>query len=92
MAFVLPDDYRARRAPQPSETLVRLRDVPARHVAVMRYSGLLRQRTGEAQRRVLAKWIEDKGLAHAGDWRMAAYNPPWTLPPLRRNEIFVTLR
>lgn len=92
MAFVLPDGYRARTAPQPSETLVRLRDVPARRVAVMRYSGLLRQRTGEAQRRVLAAWLEAKGMAHDGDWRMAGYNPPWTLPPLRRNEIFVTLR
>ena len=92
MAFVLPGGYRAESAPQPRDALVKLRDLPARRVAVIRYSGLLRERTGEAKRRILAKWIEEKGLAHAGDWRMAGYNPPWTLPPLRRNEVFVTLR
>lgn len=92
MAFVLPEGYSARTAPQPRDALVRLRDVPARRMAVIRYSGLFRKRTGEAQRRILAKWIEAKGLAHAGDWRMAGYNPPWTIPPLRRNEVFVTLR
>ena len=31
------------------------------------------------------------GWSIRGDWRMAGNNPPWTLPPLRRNEVMVTL-
>lgn len=92
MAFVLPNGYRARTAPTPRDARVKLREVPARRVAVIRFSGLFRHRTGEAQRRILDAWLDVRGLSHLNDWRMAGYNPPWTLPPLRRNEVFVTLR
>ena len=38
-----------------------------------------------------AGWIEARGPEHAEDWQMAGYNPPWTIPMLRRNEVLVTL-
>ena len=46
---------------------------------------------GEAERQSLAGWIEARGHEHAGDWRMAGYDPPWTIPMLRCNEVLVTL-
>ena len=92
IAFVLPEGMTADRAPPPADARVTLRDVPAHRVAVIRFGGLFRNATAEARRRDLAGWLETRGLEHAGDWRMAGYNPPWTLPPLRRNEVIVTLR
>ena len=91
IAFVLPEGMTAATAPQPVDDRVSLRDVPAQRVAVIGFTGLLRNARGEALRRELATWLEARSLAHEDDWRMAGYNPPWTLPPLRRNEVMVTL-
>ena len=92
VAFVLPAGYTAATAPVPDDAGVTVRDVEARRVASIRFSGLLRNRPAEARRQALAAWLEARGLAHAGDWQIAGYNPPWTLPPFRRNEVLVTLR
>ena len=66
-------------------------DVPARCTASIRFSGMLSSEAGEAERQSLAAWIDERGLEHDGDWQMAGYNPPWTVPMLRRNEVLVTL-
>jgi len=46
----------------------------------------------EEKRQVLADWLASRGLAHQADWQFAGYNPPWTIPALRRNEVLVTLQ
>ncbi len=91
IAFVLPEGVTAGTAPRPANDRVALRDVPARRVAIMRFAGFFRNAVAETKRRELVAWLKVRGLAHRGDWRMAGYNPPWTLPSLRRNEVIVTL-
>ena len=92
MAFVLPDAYSAENAPVPSNPRVRIRDVEPRRVATVRFSGILRDTVAEQQRKRLEAWLAERGLEHEDDWRTAGYNPPWTIPQLRRNEVLVTLR
>lgn len=92
MAFVLPEGYSAENAPIPSNPAVRIRDVAPRRVASIRFSGFLSDKKGEDQRRRLDAWIREREMEHSGDWRVAGYNPPWTIPQLRRNEVMVTLR
>ena len=92
VAFVLPDGYTAENSPVPSNPTVTIRDVAPRKVASLRFSGLLGEKKAEQQRKRLAAWLEVRGMEHEGDWRVAGYNPPWTIPPLRRNEVLVTLR
>ena len=89
--FVLPEGMTAETAPRPADARVTLRDVPGRQVAIVRFSGRFRNAAAEPRRRELVVWLEARSLAHEGDWRMAGYHPPWTLPPLRRNEVLVTL-
>ena len=76
----------------PDDAGATVRDAGARRVAGIRFSGLFRNRAAETRRQALADWLEARGLAHAGDWQIAGCNPPWTLPPFRRNEVLVTLR
>ena len=91
IGFVLPAGYTAATAPVPADADIFVNDVAARCVASIRFSGRLSDEAGEAERQTLARWIEARGLVHAGDWQMAGYNPPWTIPMLRRNEVLVTL-
>ena len=92
MSFVLPEGYTAENSPVPSNPSVVIRDVAPRRVASIRFSGLLGNRKAERERLRLAAWLDAKGMEHMADWRVAGYNPPWTIPPLRRNEVLVTLR
>ncbi len=92
MAFVLPEGYTKETAPVPTNAMVKIRDVAPRRVASVRFSGLLRDKAAEEHRRKLAAWLDERGLEHEGDWWVAGYNPPWTIPQLRRNEVLVSLR
>jgi len=92
IAFVLPEDLTAASAPAPTDPGVTLRDLPSRRVASIGFSGRFRNETAEVKRQFLADWLASRGLSHRGDWRLAGYNPPWTIPALRRNEVLVTLK
>lgn len=91
IGFVLPVDYTAETAPVAVGADVFISDVAARCVASIRFSGMLGAEAGEEERQRLERWMETRGLEHEGDWQMAGYNPPWTIPMLRRNEVLVSL-
>lgn len=87
--FVMPSQYTLENIPKPRNSLVQLREVPGKHYAVHRYSGFntlsrVQQKTDE-----LLKWAGAKSLTITGTPQLARYNPPWTLPMFRRNEIMV---
>lgn len=87
--FVMPSQYTLDTIPKPKNPQVQLREIPARHYAVHRYSGFntlsrVQQKTDE-----LLQWATAKSLVTTGTPQLARYNPPWTLPMFRRNEILV---
>ncbi len=92
MAFVLPAGYTAETAPLPTNSSVTIREVEGREVASIRFSGRLSNKNAETQRATLEDWLQVHGLEHQGDWRIATYDPPFTIPWFRRNEVLVTLR
>lgn len=92
MAFVLPAGYTVETAPLPDNSNVVIRQVEQHEVASIRFSGRFSNERAERQRARLEEWLQARGLAHAGDWRIATYDPPFTIPWFRRNEVLVTLR
>jgi hypothetical protein len=89
-AFVLPAGVTASNAPVPTDTAVRVRDVPARDVAAIRFSGSFSEAEFRRQEQLLRAWLSPEHVA-AGPARWAGYNPPFTLPFLRRNEVLLPL-
>ncbi|MBB5048929.1 effector-binding domain-containing protein [Rhodopseudomonas rhenobacensis] len=91
MRFFMPSEYSREQLPDPSDPRVKLVERPASTVAALRFSGS----TGDAA--VAARTAELTHALAATDWRAAGevtalfYNPPWTLPFLRRNEVVVPL-
>ncbi|MEM6974223.1 MAG: heme-binding protein [Pseudomonadota bacterium] len=91
IVFVLPDDMTADTAPRPTDPTVEISTIAPRRVAVYRFAGFLSEGNVADGEAALAGWMSSKGLSHRGDWTSAGYNPPWTLPWMRRNEVMVTL-
>jgi hypothetical protein len=88
MVFVLPDAMTLEEAPVPTDPAVTLDIIPARRVAVVRYSGFM-ARNAAAEEARLRDWLSDKSLTAESPAEVAGYNPPWTLPPWRRNEVLI---
>jgi hypothetical protein len=92
MGFVLPAEYTLETAPVPTDGRIAIRGVQEHRVASVRYSGNFTNQKAEVHRAKLEAWLAAKGLAHHGDWQLATYDPPFTIPWLRRNEVLVTLQ
>lgn len=91
VSFVMPAEYSMETLPLPLDSRVSLREVPAHRVAALRFSGWAGEERVTEQKRLLAAALEQQGLVASGEPVVAQYNPPWTLPFLRRNEILVAV-
>lgn len=89
MRFFLPATFTRDSAPAPTHEQVRLVQVPAATLAVLRFSGFGGEASVREEKRVLRDRLEDSAWTPAGDPTALFYDPPWTLPFLRRNEVAV---
>lgn len=90
MSFILPSKFTLETAPRPTDSAVQLRERPGRVMAVHRYSGRSNARVARDKAQELLARLRETGIEVVGgdsDWEFYGYNPPFTLPPLRRNEV-----
>ncbi len=91
VTFSMPSAYDLSSLPRPSDARVALEQVPARRMAVLRFSGWVDQEKREKRERELRDALRREGLEPEGPAILAQYDPPWRLPFLRRNELQVPL-
>ncbi|MBT8435617.1 MAG: heme-binding protein [Gammaproteobacteria bacterium] len=91
-AFVLPAEYTLETAPAPNNSAINLVPVPARKVAVVRYSGTRSETAYETHLKLLQDWMQQNRYQPDSLPRFAGYDPPWTLPFLRRNEVLIDIK
>ena len=89
--FVMPKGYTLATLPEPLDERVKLREVPGKRVAAIRFSGSWSQSTYEAQLQTLRSALNAAGLATQGEPISSRYNSPFSLPFLRRNEVWLNL-
>jgi len=87
VAFVLPKSLTVDTAPVPTDPKVRVREVPERLAAAMRYSGrwtegAYRHRLAQLESEVVAAGFRPDGAA-----KFARFDPPFKPWFLRRNEV-----
>jgi len=87
--FVLPRSVTLAAAPEPVDPRVTLRQMEARRVAVIRYSGFWTDANYERHLALLKKALASAGEPWSGDPVYARYNAPFVPWFLRRNEIWL---
>lgn len=87
--FFMPSEYTLATLPVPRDPSVVLTTVPAETYAVLRFSGLGSARTVAEKQAELEAALTGSQWVSAGEPVVWFYDPPWTLPPLRRNEVAV---
>lgn len=91
MAFVMPAEYTPESLPLPLDPLIEIRQVTGKKVAVIRYSGSLSADIIQQKAEALSQWLTQQGIKMLSPARSAAYDPPWTIPALRRNEVHIDI-
>jgi len=87
--FFMPAAYAMAELPVPNDPTVELGVVPAETYAVVRFSGVGSVRAVETHKAQLLAGLNGSGWSARGEPVVWFYDPPWTLPPLRRNEVAV---
>ena len=89
MEFVLPSKYNTIQPPEPLNTDVSIVKVPGYRAAAISYSGNLREEKYNTKIKELLDIVELKGQQSIGEPFSAGYDPPWTIPFLKRNEVLI---
>ena len=90
--FIMPKKYTMKTIPKPNNKAVILKAVPAKRFVVIRFSGTASKKNLEKNLKNLKQYIKDHQIKTIGEPKYAFYNPPWTLPFLRRNEIMFQIK
>jgi effector-binding domain-containing protein len=83
--------YTMETLPKPRNPAVKLKEIAAKRYAVIRFSGMAGEDTLKRRIKELREWVTKKNLTSLSGPVYAFYNPPWTLPFLRRNEVMVEI-
>jgi len=89
MAFVMPADL--GKVPHPMEGSVTIREMPAGRFAVLRFSGARSSQQEAEHMARLKAWVADQHLKAPAAPVYAYFDPPWTPPFLRRNEVMLRI-
>ena len=89
--FVMPSDRTLATLPLPNDPRVTLKSLPARQFAAIRFSGLARDAIIDEKTEELRRFAKQRKLDTRGEPLLGFYNPPWTLPFFRRNEVLLEI-
>jgi hypothetical protein len=89
--FFMPAEYTMDMLPTPNDDTVALVTVPAETVAVLRFTGDRGPDAVASHSTTLLEILEDNGFKPAGTPVAWFYDPPWTIPFRRRNEVAVAV-
>jgi hypothetical protein len=90
--FFMPSKWTMETLPTPDDELVSLVEVPAETYAVLRFTGDRSPHAVAARTEELLRVLGAHGIETTGQPAAWFFDPPWTLPFRRRNEIAVPVR
>jgi hypothetical protein len=91
VAFVMPPDRTLGSLPTPADARIKLVELPQRRIAAMRFHGRYTDRVMLEQTRRLHELVAAADLETRGQPMFAGFDPPTTLPWLRRTEMWIEL-
>jgi len=91
VCFVMPSSYTMESLPKPNNPAVKLKEIGGRRFAVIAFSGLAGENNLKRHTEDLNKFLNTQNLKVISAPTYAFYNPPWTLPFLRQNEVMLEI-
>ncbi len=90
--FMMPSEYSLAELPEPNDSRITIREIPARSFAAVRYSGTWSKRNYQKHLDLLLDALQTAGYAASGEPIWARYDAPFKPWFLRRNEILTAFQ
>lgn len=90
--FVMPSSYTMETLPKPNNSVVKLIPTGSKRYVVIRFSGTSSESNLKTHLQRLLDFVKVKKIKTISEPIYAFFNPPWTLPILRRNEIMIEIQ
>ena len=91
MRFFLPSDYTIETTPRPNNPRVRIIEIDQQLQAVLSFSGITKENIIKKNTDILLDTIVNSTWQATGETMAYSYDPPWTIPFLRRNEVAIVV-
>jgi hypothetical protein len=91
ISFVMPSKYSMDSLPVPNNNRIRLKEILTKKFVVIEFSGTNSNENVTEHENQLMNYIEANQIKFNGSPKYAFYNPPWSLPFLRRNEVMIEI-
>lgn len=92
VSFIMPSEYALGDLPLPNNDAVHLEALPERTVAVVRFSWVGKDKQMRSKEAKLRQALARDDIEVVGAPTFARYDPPWTLPIFRRNEVMLPVK
>lgn len=93
MTFSMPSAYTIETLPVPTDSRIVIEKVEARYVAAITFTGFWGEEKNAKKTQELQEWLKSyPSYQSVSGGMFAGYNPPWTLPFMRRNEMLIELQ
>jgi len=89
--FVMPSQYTLANIPKPKNSAVSLREIPSKYFIVHKYSGFNMMSKVQIKTDEAIAWATKRSYKIVGSPQLSRYDPPWTLPMFKRNEIMIEI-
>jgi hypothetical protein len=89
--FVMPTGYTLQTLPKPNNPAVTLKEIGSKRFVAIRFSGFAGEGNLARHAAELKSFVSARNLKTLSAPTYAFYDPPWTLPFLRRNEVMVEI-
>ena len=87
--FIMPSKWTMETLPKPTDPNIVIGELPEREMAVVTFSGRATDEAVREQGEKLRDFLERQSLMADGTLEYAYYDPPFTPPPGRRNEVMM---
>ena len=89
--FTMPSKYTLETLPTPNDARVQISKTEPKRFAVIRFSWSTNDENLHVHQKKLEDWVAKEKLKPVSLASYSFYNPPWTLPFLRRNEVWIEI-
>jgi hypothetical protein len=90
IAFVMPQKYTLNTLPEPIDPRVKIKEVEKELRAVYSFKGWVNEKKVQTKRETFIRLLEANNLVYH-HIKLAQYDPPFTPPYMRKNELHATL-
>ncbi|KAG6558871.1 SOUL heme-binding protein [Candidatus Rhabdochlamydia oedothoracis] len=91
IAFSMPINYKITDLPSPKDPRILLKQIETQKRAALAFSGFCTEKKATQNTRLLLELIEQHGYSPTGPCILARYDPPWTIPCFRHNELLFVI-